>query len=214
MMWSDAVLQSELEVASDREWRATKVVRKPSSCPVLFCWDGERYTFVTDFLGVGGVGFFVTPGEYAPPDPTEDVRIPRRLVALRDGHYSLRIAEPLEEVSYIDLLELRVYDHPAEVELYPDERFTGTPPFPTGEPFAVQHKIFPEAATTEEGQPVLDRVLEIDRDYVVPPKLPNLTDYAHDHWIELDLVTSWPGCRVSVPWCSICTDEWSTPTRT
>jgi len=186
LVWSDAVLQSELEVPADQHWPIGKVERKPSSCPVLFSWDGERYAFVTDFLGVGGLGFFVAPGVYAPPDPTEDVRIPPRLVALRDGHYSLRIAEPLEEVSYIDQLELRVLDHPAELELYPDERFTGSPPFPTGRPFALRRRIFPRAAVTDRGQPVLERVLAIDRRYVEPPKLPRLTGYARDHWLELD----------------------------
>ena len=44
--------------------------RKPSSCPVLFSWDGERFAYVTDILGVGGLGFFVSPDRYAPPDPT------------------------------------------------------------------------------------------------------------------------------------------------
>ena len=31
-----------------------KVQRKASSCPILFSYDGRRFAFVTDFLGVGG----------------------------------------------------------------------------------------------------------------------------------------------------------------
>ena len=186
LAWPDATLQSELEVAADQVWRIPKISRKPSSCPVLFCWDGERFAFVTDFLGVGGLGFFVAPGEYAPPDPTESVRIPPELIQLEGGRYRLRVVEPLEEVAYIDQLLLDVYDHPAELELYPDERFTGRPPFPTGEPLLSERRIFPRAATDEQGVSVREALLEVDRVYRQPPKHPTLVGYARDHWVELD----------------------------
>jgi FG-GAP-like repeat/ASPIC and UnbV/Tetratricopeptide repeat len=186
LVWPDAVLQSELEVAGDRTWRVDKVLRKPSSCPVLFSWDGEHFAYVTDFLGVGGLGFFVSPGCYAPPDPTEDVRIPPELVAEKNGRYLLRVAEPLEEVTYLDKLELRVYDHPAGVEIYPDERFAESEPMPTGRPIAVAEKIFPVAACTDRESSVLDRLRKIDRRCVEPPKDPRFIGYAREHWLELD----------------------------
>jgi hypothetical protein len=186
LSWPDGVLQSELEVTADQVWQVPKVKRKPSSCPILFAWDGERFAFVTDFLGVGGVGFFITPGVYAPPDPTEDVRIPPEQFAPREGRYELRIAEPLEEVSYLDEMYLLAYDHPSDWEVHPDERFTGSEPFPTGRPFAVAEKIFPVAATDHHGEDVHDLVLEIDRRYFEPPRDPRFVGYADDHWIELD----------------------------
>jgi hypothetical protein len=173
-------------VTADQVWQVRKVKRKPSSCPILFAWDGERFAFVTDFLGVGGVGFFITPGVYAPPDPTEDVRIPPEQFAPREGRYELRIAEPLEEVSYLDEMYLLAYDHPSDWEVHPDERFTGSEPFPTGRPFAVAEKIFPVAATDHHGEDVHDLVLEIDRRYFEPPRDPRFVGYADDHWIELD----------------------------
>ncbi|MBI5849669.1 MAG: CRTAC1 family protein [Planctomycetes bacterium] len=186
LLWPDAVLQSEMEVAAGQRWRVAKVERKPSSCPVLFVWDGSRFAFVTDFLGTGGVGFFVEPGVYAPPDPTEDVRIPPELVAQDRGRYLLRVTEPLEEVTYLDQLELRVYDHPAGYEVHPDERFTSTPPFPTGAPILIAEKVFPVAAHDDRGEPVLDRLIEIDRRYCEPPALAGFKGYAADHWFELD----------------------------
>ncbi|MCK6554522.1 FG-GAP-like repeat-containing protein [Candidatus Binatia bacterium] len=184
--WPDAVLQSELEVAADQSWRVPKVLRKPSSCPLLFAWDGKGFAFVTDFLGVGGLGFFIAPGEYAPPDPTEDVRIPPELIRPRDGRYVLRIAEPLEEITYLDEVHLHAYDHPAGWEVYPDERFTGSPPFPTGRPLAAADKIFPQAARTDRGEDVRERILTIDRRYVEPPMDRRFIGYAQDHWIEID----------------------------
>ncbi len=186
LTWPDAVLQSEMEVAAAQLWRVQKVARKPSSCPILFTWDGERFAFVTDFLGVGGLGFFQSPGVYAPPDPTEDVRIPPQLIQPRDGNYLLRITEPLEEVTYLDQMYLKVYQHPQEVELYPDERFTGTPPFPDGRALTVAQKHLPIAAQDEQGLDQLDAVLAIDRHYVEPPIDPRFVGFARDHWLELD----------------------------
>jgi len=186
LSWPDAVLQSELNVAADQVWRVPKVQRKASSCPILFSWDGQRFAFVTDILGGGGLGFFLRPGAYARPDPTETVRIPPPRIEPRDGTYRLRIAEPLEEVTYLDQLELQVYDHPACWEVYPDERFATSAPLPRGEPWAVKEKIFPRAARDDRGVDVLDKLLHIDRNYVVPPADAKLVGYAADHWIELN----------------------------
>lgn len=186
LAWPDAVIQSELEVAADQRWRLNKISRKPSSCPVLFAWDGERFAFVTDFLGVGGLGFFVAPGVYAPPDPTEDVRIPPELLVPRNGRYALRVAEPLEEVVYLDQLHLVAYDHPAAWEVYPDERFAVEGPAPTGRPFAVAKKVWPVAARDDRGTDVLERLRAIDRRYAEPPVLGRLVGYARDHWVEID----------------------------
>jgi len=186
LSWADGVFQSEMEVAADQRWRISKITRKPSSCPVLFSWNGERFAFVTDFLGGGGLGFFVAPGVYAPPDPTEDVRIAPELIVARHGRFLLRVAEPLEEVTYLDQLRLLAYDHPTNSEVYPNERFASGAPWPDGKPFVVTGKIFPKAARTERGENVRDRVLAIDRRYVEPPVDARFTGYAQDHWIELD----------------------------
>ena len=184
--WPDAVLQSEIEVAVDQRWKVRKVRRKPSSCPLLFTWDGERFAFVTDFLGVGGVGFLVAPGEYATPDPTEAVRIPPGQLVEQDGRYRLRVAEPLEEVTWLDELQLVAYDHPESVELFPDERFSGTAPFPTGEPVLVSEKLFPVAARDERGRDLRERLLAVDRQFADPPDDQRFIGYARDHWLELD----------------------------
>ena len=186
LSWPDAVLQSEMEIPADQTWEVAKVERKPSSCPVLFSWDGERFAFVTDFLGVGGVGFFMSPKIYAPPDPSEDVRIPPGLVKPREGRYLLRVVEPLEEVAYLDELFLRAYDHPADWEIHADERFTGTAPFPTGEAIAVARKIFPNAARNQRDEDVLPRILAVDRHYVEPPIDQRFVGHADEHWVELD----------------------------
>jgi hypothetical protein len=35
----------------------TELDRKPSSCPYLIHWNGERFEFITDFMGGGEMGY-------------------------------------------------------------------------------------------------------------------------------------------------------------
>ena len=50
----------------------------------------------------------------------------------RDGLFSLRFGEPMEEINFIDQLRLVAIDHPEGTEVYPDERFLNEPPFASG----------------------------------------------------------------------------------
>ena len=47
----------------------TELDRKPSSCPYLYAWDGERFEFITDFMGGGEMGHLDAPGIFNMPDP-------------------------------------------------------------------------------------------------------------------------------------------------
>lgn len=162
--WPDDVLQIEGAVPADQCGKPFVVEenqRKASSCPLVFVWNGERYEFVTDFLGVGGLGFAIAPGEYAPPDPTERLLLPA--IAERDGTLDLVIHEPFEEVCYLDVAKLLVVDHPADVEVVPDERFAINAPQPDGKLFAVRDRLFARAATDGRGRDVAEAVRRIDR---------------------------------------------------
>ena len=57
--WSDGVYQSELELEAGKLHLLSETQRQLSSCPVLFAWDGEKYAFVSDLLGVGGIGYVI-----------------------------------------------------------------------------------------------------------------------------------------------------------
>ena len=93
--------------------------RKPSSCPYLYAWNGERFEFVTDFLGAGEMGYYEAPGVRNDPDPVEYVRIAPGQLAPRNGRYELRVTNELEEVLYLDRLRLLAVDHPADVARVP-----------------------------------------------------------------------------------------------
>ena len=104
--WSDGVFQTELSLDGGQLHWIAETQRQLSSCPVLFAWHGSRFRFVTDVLGVGGIGFFEQPGRYSDPLPRENVLLPDGALMARDGRYRLKIAEPMEEVTYLDRASL------------------------------------------------------------------------------------------------------------
>ncbi|MFH0981673.1 MAG: FG-GAP-like repeat-containing protein [Planctomycetota bacterium] len=193
-VWPDGVTQFESEVAARTHHRISELERRVSSCPVLFAWNGERFGFVGDFAGVGGLGYFVAPGKYAVPQALEQVKIePQQLVA-RDGMYELRICEPMEEVAYVDRLELLAVDHPLGVSVYPDERLAFTGPPPTHRLLYAANPIFPARATGPNGIDCVDRVTEVDRVYAYQPKLDRrFCGFCEPHTLVLDFADKLAG---------------------
>jgi tetratricopeptide (TPR) repeat protein len=185
--WSDGVVQSELDLAVDRRHRIPQVQRKLSSCPILFAWDGTQFAFVTDFLGGGGLGFWIGPEAYGPPDPVERVRIGPEQLRERDGGYVLKIAEPMEEITYLDRAELLVVDHPAGTEVHPDERFVTGAPARRDVLWLVQGAVLPRRAADGAGADQTSAVSAADRVYAAPARPdPRFLGYADPAVLRLD----------------------------
>jgi len=185
ILWPDAVLQAELELPADRVMTITELPRKVSSCPCLFAWDGSRFAFVSDFGGVGGLGYFVGPGEYAQPDPTEYLPLPH--LKPRGGEYVLQVTEPLEEVVYLDEAKLLAVDHPAAAVVYPNEMMAISVDPPPFEVFCFERPIEPVRAVDHRGVDVTERLLRIDRRYAGATELDaRFTGFAKDHFVDLD----------------------------
>ncbi|HEX8118801.1 MAG TPA: CRTAC1 family protein, partial [Pyrinomonadaceae bacterium] len=125
VIWPSGVVQAETELTQARASTSTLNVeeldRKPSSCPYLYTWNGERFEFVTDFMGGGEMGAWAGPGQYNMPDPDEYVRISGEQLREKDGRYELRVTNELEEVLFVDRLQLLAVSHPSGVEVFPNE---------------------------------------------------------------------------------------------
>jgi len=99
---------------------------------VLLTWDGKKsFVFVTDYSWVAGsMGELAADGIHAP------AAIPRNRIKIEPGQtngsadgaiYHIKIiAEPMDEVLFLDWLQLDVIDHPKDTAVYsPYERFAG-----------------------------------------------------------------------------------------
>jgi len=185
--WPDGVTQCENELAANTHHRISEMERRVSSCPVLFAWDGRHFGFIGDFAGVGGLGYYVAPGEYAPPQVIEHVLIKPEQLAAKDGLYELRVCEPMEEVAYVDRLELVAVDHPREHRVYPDERLVLTGPPATHKLLCPARPIFPMSATGPNGTECAERLTKADRVYAYQPKLDRrFIGFCEPHTLELD----------------------------
>ena len=162
LQWSDGVSQTEIDLAAKRLHEIAETQRQLASCPVLFAWNGETYGFVADVLGVGGLGFFDAPGRYAPPRPFESFLLDAAALSPREGRYRLKLAEPMEENTYLDSARLRVFDLPGDWSMVLDERMGTADPPVTGRPIAYRHSHAPTRATNAVGEDVLSLVAERD----------------------------------------------------
>jgi tetratricopeptide (TPR) repeat protein len=190
IIWVSGIVQTETEMGASAEpgRRAALAVseldRKPSSCPYLYAWNGERFEFLTDFLGAGEMGYYEAPGVRSHPDPIEYVRIAPGRLAPRNGRYELRVTNELEEVLYLDRLRLVALDHPADVEVHPDEGMTDPPkPFRL---FATRDPRTPRA-TDHGGRDVTARLARTDRAFVDDLPLERIRGYAKEHALTFDL---------------------------
>lgn len=192
LQWSDGVMQTELALASGTLHRIEETQRQLASCPVLFAWDGERFRFVSDLLGVGGIGFLLAPGQYAESRPWEYFRLPDGIAVEKDGAFHLKIAEPMEEAAYIDAVRLHVYDLPPGWSLAMDERMhTGGGPAPSGAPLFYRTDDSPRLAYMrgEQGSDLSSVLAAADFDAVDPgPRDPRfLGRLLDEQQIELGL---------------------------
>jgi Flp pilus assembly protein TadD len=191
MLWPSGVLQDEIEVAGLKDQNFLEMDRRGSSCPTLFAWDGTHYALVGDMLGAGVVGHWVGPGQRNIPRPVEYIKIDRHLLRENNGRLSFRFMEPLEEVVYLDQVKLLAVDHPAELDVFPNEYFASKPPYPLFKVVFSRDARLPAGAWDEHGHDVLPEILA--HRYFGDFELTSFTGFAKPHTLELDLAEPYDG---------------------
>ncbi len=197
LLWPTGVLQDEIEVPANKLQNIQEIDRRGSSCPTLFAWDGSHYALVGDMLGAGVIGHWISAShgqiERNIPRPTEAIKIDPGALRVKDRKLSLRFMEPLEESVYLDRVQLLAVDHPANVDVYPNEYFAGNPPYP---PFKVVYSDKtsarpPAGAWDEHGHNVLPDLLA--HRYFGDFKILPFLGFAEPHSLELDLGNGYDG---------------------
>ena len=187
ILWPTGVLQDEIDLPRKPVIAMKEADRRGSSCPVLFAWDGHRYRFITDVIGAAVVGHWFTPQRRNIPNPGEWIKVDGDALAPVNGRVSLRFMEPMEEVNYIDQLRLVAVDHPASVEVNPDERFLDQPPFASGRVVASLGARLPIAAWDGNGADVLDALSRRDHQFAGGFTATPYDGFANLHSLTLDL---------------------------
>lgn len=195
VIWPAGIVQAETEFSAAGgsingrfapiNLNITEIDRKPSSCPYLYTWNGERFEFVTDFMGGGEMGYLEEPGRYNQPDPVEYVRIRGDQLKERNDRYELRVTDELEEAMFVDRLQLLVVAHPLGTEIYPNEGMSDPPK--AFNLFLTRNARPPLNAVDDRGTNVLDRIATLDRRYPDNFKLDRIRGYGAEHSLTLKL---------------------------
>ena len=185
VIWSNGVPQNRIEPES-REL-IVEPQRLKGSCPSLYTWNGDRYEFVTHLMTRSAIGALTETGAPAFPDAANDyVKIRGDQLRKQGDRYVIRVVEELWDAVYMDKMELLVVDHPAEADIYVDEKYL-PPPYPGLEIHTVTDPRLPVTARDHHGHDILPRLAARDSLYAGDFKLGDFQGVPELHSITLDL---------------------------
>jgi tetratricopeptide (TPR) repeat protein len=104
---------------------------------------------------------------------------------------SFRFMEPLEEAVYLDQVRLLAIDHPARVDVYPNEYFASNPPYPEFKVVVSRDPRVPAGAWDDHGHNVLPALLA--HRYFGDFALTHFLGFAKPHTLTLDLGVPYKG---------------------
>lgn len=166
--WTNGVPQNIFYPGADQSLIESQILK--GSCPFLYTWNGNEYTFVKDIIWRSALGMptGIMGGSrsYAFPDASDDyLKIPGDDLKPKDGAYSIQVTSELWETIYFDKVQLVAVDHPDSVDIFVPEQFS-PPPFPGMKIYKVTGKSSPVSAVDGNGNDVLSYIISRDDKYL------------------------------------------------
>ncbi len=118
------------------------VMLTKSSCPFIYVYDGNQYTFCGEIYS----------GAIFPPLERHDY-LPLHNLREKDNLYSIQLKNEVREIQHTNLAELLVIDHFEGTVAYVDKY---------GNPFAIHETHSPLSATNLQGKDILPQILSKD----------------------------------------------------
>ncbi len=169
--WPNGLMQNEIKQAANKAYNYKEAQRLSGSCPMIWTWNGKEFEFVTDVLGVAPLGASSGDGTFFAVDHDEYIQLPQLAEP-----YEIRVTEELAEVSYLDQIHLMTIDHPANEEIFLNEKWK-SPPYPEFKLYSITKRIPPSWRSADP--------YDFKRDYrgiaephVLAFKFPNVPDDA------------------------------------
>ena len=190
IVWPNGTVQAEFDLLSTQTVLARQ--RLKGSCPWVYTHDGDRMRFVTDFLWRTGLGLQINAqGEPNMHDKAQVIHSEDRIkikgdeLAPRDGTYAIHITGELWETHFFDHVSLVAVDHPADTEVFVDERFVMPPAAPSTHTVGTLHPVV--AARDHEGRDVTATIRARDERYLDTFALGSYQGLAEEHFVEIGL---------------------------
>jgi tetratricopeptide (TPR) repeat protein len=182
--WPNLIVENEIDTATDKPVDVRESERLASSCPFLYVWDGRRYVFLSDIMGVAPIGELAPDGTYVRPNPDQVVRL-GQAPRTQNGRVTLQITSEMRETDYFDQLRLLAVDHPSSESIYANEIYSTTPEPP--EIYAVRSEQPPVSAVDDRGDDVLPLIRDVDGRYPADFRRNRILGLADLHTLTLDL---------------------------
>ncbi|MCW4030200.1 MAG: hypothetical protein NWE92_11210 [Candidatus Bathyarchaeota archaeon] len=142
-----------------------------ASCPSLYIWNGNGYSYVTDVSNpgwLGYIGYITDQGTivFSGGNPYDYVKLDRNVLATHDGYYDMTLTQQWDELYYLDQAYMLVVDHPAGTDAY-TSMTNYLNKGSTGQIYTVTSGDLgsPVSATNEAGQNVLPYLLKRDGNF-------------------------------------------------
>lgn len=184
VIWTSGVSQTTPQPKADVEMCRVHVIG--TSCPYFYTWNGTEFEFCTDACWAAPLGLQLAEGVFAEPRAWEYLTIPPGRLVPRDGQYLIQMTEELWEATYLDRMELLVVDHPADVDIFSNEK-VGPPELAEFKIHTVRERRLPIAAHDKHGRDVLSLVSREDGDFLKGFDADPRHGVTDDHYLELDL---------------------------
>ncbi len=184
IVWTNGIPQNILRPRPGEAIAAQQILK--GSCPYLYTWDGEQWTFYTDCLWAAPIGLQLADGKLAQAREWEYLKIDGNRLREHKGEYRLMLTEELWEAAYFDQVRLLAVDHPADVEFFSNEK-VGPASVAEFHLHPVRRRHTPLSAHDHRGRDVLERIAKRDERYLRPFDRVIKQGLTEEHFIELDL---------------------------
>jgi hypothetical protein len=183
ILWTNGVPQNVLNPVSGEPICAEQKLK--GSCPYIYTWDGSQWVFYTDCLWAAPLGLQFARGVLAPAREWEYLTIDGDALPADGDHYRLMMTEELWEAAYLDEVRLIAVDHPADVEVFSNEK-VGPAEIAQFRIYTVRSPQAPVTARNHRGRDVLELIARRDKKFVQLFEQGERQGLVEPHYLELD----------------------------
>ncbi len=168
--WNDGVKSSSRTFTLDKKLiivATYTLISGYASCPSLYIWNGEGYSYVTDVSNAGWLGYIGHINHngditFTGGNPWDYVKLDSAVLAEKDGYFDMALFQQWDELYYLDSAYMMVVDHPIGTDVY-TSMTNYLNKGSTGQIYTVGKNLTPPvSAKNEKGQNILPQLQQID----------------------------------------------------